>query len=152
MYSTQEAAAIKEEFWTKLGQYLSPIPSANGEKINWINYKTGVKAVRFKMDALPKEAFVSVDILAEEELRLKLFHLFKKFKKQFPVGYEWAEYCEDEHGRVLSRLYIEKENISVFRKTDWPKLIQFFKTQVMAWDVFWQEHKDFFEMEASNYK
>ena len=151
MYSAQEAAAIKEEFWTKLGQYLSPIPSANGQKINWINYKTGVKTIRFKMDALSKEAFVGVDIIAEEALRLKLFDVFKKFKKQFPAGYEWAEYCEDEFGRVLSRIFIEKENVSVFRKNDWPELIQFFKEQVLAWDVFWQENKDFFEMEVSNY-
>ncbi len=151
MYSLQEAAIIKEEFWTKLGQYLAPIPSANGEKINWINYKTGVKGIRFKMDALQKNAFVSVDIIAEEALRIKLFKLFKQFKKQFSKDYEWAEYCEDENGRVLSRIFIEKEKVSVFRKTDWPELIQFFKTQILAWDIFWQENKDFFEMEVSNF-
>lgn len=149
MYSAQETTAIKEEFWTKLGKYLAPVPSAAGEKINWINYKTGVKPIRFKMDALPKEAFVSIDILADEELRTKLFKLFGKFKKQFPAGYEWAEYCEDEQGRALSRIFIEKENVSIFRKTDWPELIQFFKIQIVALDLFWQEHKDFFEMEAS---
>lgn len=151
MYSAQEAAVVKEEFWTKLGQYLAPIPSANGEKINWINYKTAVKSIRFKMDALQKEAFVSVDITAEEGLRIKLFELFKQYQNEFPSGYEWAADCEDEHGRILSRIFIEKENVSVFRKTDWPELIQFFKEQVIAWDIFWQEHKDFFEMEVSNY-
>lgn len=150
MYSAQESAAVKEEFWTKLGQYLAPIPSAGGEKINWINYKTGVKAIRFKMDALQKDAFVSVDIVAEASLRIKLFAMFKQFENEFPEGYEWAEYCEDEQGRVLSRLFLEIEKVSVFRKTDWPELIQFFKAQVLAWDVFWQAHKDFFEMEVSN--
>ncbi len=150
MYSAQEASLVKQEFWTKLGQYLAPIPSASGKKINWINYKTGLKPIHFKMDALQKKAFVSVEIYAEEALRTRLFERFKKFEKQFPLGYEWAPYCEDEQSRILSRIFMEKEKVSVFRKTDWPELIQFFKEQILLWDIFWQEHKDFFEMEITN--
>ena len=34
MYSKQEASFLNQKFWTSLGQYLAPIPSAEGEKIN----------------------------------------------------------------------------------------------------------------------
>jgi hypothetical protein len=50
MFSKQETAQLRKEFWTVFGQYMSPILSAAGEKISWINYKTGVKGVQFKME------------------------------------------------------------------------------------------------------
>ena len=35
MYSREEVKKLKEEFWTSFGQFMSPIPSADMEKINW---------------------------------------------------------------------------------------------------------------------
>ena len=51
MFSKQHASQLRKEFWTVFGQYMSPINSYEGEKINWINYKTGVKGLQFKMHA-----------------------------------------------------------------------------------------------------
>ena len=42
MYSKQELSRIREEFWTSFGRYMQPILSADGEKVNWVNYKTGM--------------------------------------------------------------------------------------------------------------
>ncbi len=58
MYSKQEAANLKREFWTVFGQYMRPVLSADGEQINWVNYKTGEKHVFFKCEADSKAARV----------------------------------------------------------------------------------------------
>ena len=50
MFSRQEASQLRKEFWTAFGTYMKPVPSAEGEKVNWLNYKTGEKDVFFKMD------------------------------------------------------------------------------------------------------
>ena len=60
MFSKQEAAQLRKEFWTVFGQYMSPIHSSEGEKINWINYKTGIKGLQFKMEATQNIASVSI--------------------------------------------------------------------------------------------
>ncbi len=45
MFSKQEASQLRKDFWTAFGLYMRPIPSAEGDKINWINYKTGEKDI-----------------------------------------------------------------------------------------------------------
>ena len=86
MYTKQEASLIRQKFWTVFGQYLSPIPGAGGEKVNWINYKTGVKGISFKMNADNNRAYVSIEIsLSDKNVQLQYFDLFKGFKKQFEV-------------------------------------------------------------------
>ena len=62
MYSKQEASQLRQEFWTAFGQYLQPIPSAEGEKVSWINYKTGEKGIQFRMFADNKTAFIAIEL------------------------------------------------------------------------------------------
>ena len=57
MYSRQEASILKQEFWTSFGLYMNPVLSSEGEKINWVNYKTGEKGIRFKMHADNRSAY-----------------------------------------------------------------------------------------------
>lgn len=51
MYTREQISQLRQEFWTTFGQYMSPVLSAEGGKINWLNYKTGIKHLHFKMDA-----------------------------------------------------------------------------------------------------
>ncbi|WP_442587339.1 DUF4268 domain-containing protein [Pedobacter sp. AW31-3R] len=51
MYSKDQASQLRQAFWTAFGQYITPHPSAEGIKINWVNYKTGIKYLHFKMHA-----------------------------------------------------------------------------------------------------
>jgi hypothetical protein len=60
MYSKQEASLLTQQFWTSFGQYLVPVLSAEGEKINWINYKTGEKDIRFTMMTGNRTAKISI--------------------------------------------------------------------------------------------
>jgi len=45
MFSRKELAQSRKEFWMIFGQYMSPVLSSEDEKINWINYKSGVKGL-----------------------------------------------------------------------------------------------------------
>ena len=62
MYSKEEAAQLKQTFWTALGQYMAPIASADGEKVTWLNYKTGEKGIQFKMAADNKKAAIAIEL------------------------------------------------------------------------------------------
>jgi len=56
MFSKKEASQLRKKFWMIFGQYMSPVLSSEGEKINWINYKTGVKGLQFKMNVVQDTA------------------------------------------------------------------------------------------------
>src|SRR5690606_40670888 len=48
MYSKEEAKRLKERFWTNFGQFMSLVPNEEGVKVNWVNYKTGIKHLYFR--------------------------------------------------------------------------------------------------------
>ena len=152
MFSRQEASALKEKFWTSFGQYLLPVPSASGTKVNWINYKTGVKHIRFVMDADREHAFVQIEIThPDAEWRIRCYQLFQTLKTELhtetQAEWNWNQSVEKE-GRIISTITISLENVNILNVKDWPAIISFFKPLITGLDRFWYNQRDIFEMLA----
>lgn len=148
MYTREEESNLKKQFWTGFGQYISPVPSASGNKINWINYKTGVKAVRFRMDAGRRDAYIAVEIShTEDSIRKKVFEQFKILQAEFERNGKWDwEENVFEDGKKFSRISRVLASVNVCRKDDWQDIAAFLKAGIISLDQFWVEHKDIFEM------
>lgn len=150
MYSKQEASLLNQEFWTTLGRYILPIPSAEGEKINWINYKTGEKNIRFVMEAENKMAKISIQLshkdIAEQQFYFEKFIQLKKiFEQVVGKDWQWLSSMENEHGKIISQISTQQTDLNILNKTDWPALISFFKNHLIALDKFWCDNKFAFE-------
>jgi hypothetical protein len=151
MYSKQQTSQLRHEFWTTFGQYMSPILSAEGEKINWINYKTGEKNISFRMHADNKKATIAIELNhKDKEIQQIYFEQFLQFKDLFNQTmneeWSWQLHTYDEHGKFISRISKEITGLSIFKKEDWPELISFFKPHIIALDEFWSLIKYSFEM------
>lgn len=150
MFGRDEASRIKEEFWTTFGRYMSPIPSAEGFRINWVNYHTKLKDVYFRMDAGRKAAVMSISIehrdAAIQELYFEQFQELKSLlHATLGEEWHWQLHMLVEDGKVISRIYTELPGVSVFNKEQWPDLISFFKPRIIALDEFWENAKYSFE-------
>ena len=151
MYSKDEASKLKEAFWTTFGQYIALQPSAEGLKINWINYRTGIKYLNFKMFADGHLAFIAIELSHPDPgMQELLFEHFKSLRKIL-TGYlneewQWELHLTDENYKTVSRIYIRLSEVSIFRKEDWPALISFFKPRITALDKFWNDTSDSFEL------
>jgi hypothetical protein len=150
MFSRQEASRVRQEFWTAFGLYMTPIPSADGERVGWINYKTGEKHLHFRMDAGSTTATISIEMRHPDtgvrKLYLEQLHQLKKeLEAHLGETWIWQPEAEDEQGKAFSRVYQQLPNVSVFRKEDWPALVSFFKPRIIALDAFWSEARYFFE-------
>ncbi|RZM28394.1 MAG: DUF4268 domain-containing protein [Pedobacter sp.] len=151
MYSKDQASQLKQAFWTAFGQYISPHPSAEGLKINWINYKTGIKHLHFRMHADGKSGFIAIEIshsdLGMQEL---VFEQFKEFRAilQGYIGedWDWDLHVADENGKTVSRIIKRLSDVSIFKQEDWPALISFFKPRMIALDEFWTDVKYSFDL------
>ena len=150
MYTKQEAAVMRQEFWTNMGRYLSPILSSEGEKINWINYKTGEKNVAFHMQADNHSASIAIELSHKDPVIRDLYYeqllQFKKILEQ-EMGEEWNWVREttDETGRRISRIFCEISSVNIYSREHWPQLISFFKPRLLALDAFWNQVKYGFE-------
>jgi hypothetical protein len=150
MFSKQEASQLRKEFWTAFGQYMKPIPSFDGEKINWLNYKTGEKDIFFKMDSDNKKAIIAIEIVHSDFGIQKLYYeQFVQVKSIFEniagKDWRWELNFTDKNGKTISRIIKQIEGVSIFNKQDWPALISFFKPSIMALDQFWSSARYAFQ-------
>jgi hypothetical protein len=149
MFTREEASRMRQSFWTTLGKYMSPIPSAEGQKVNWINYHTRVKDVYFRMEAGAKSASISISIEHRDPgIQELYFEQFLQMKQMLHsiLAEEWQwqlHHITDE--KVVSRIFTEIEGVSIFRKDDWAELISFFKPRMIALDAFWENAKYTFD-------
>jgi len=152
LYTKEEAKKLKEKFWTSFGQYMSLNLSDEGLKTNWINYKTGIKHLYFRMDADNKTAQIYIEIAhTDEGIRELIFAQFQEYKAilhaELGEEWEWDTCYYDAYGKPTARIGIVlEEKVSVFKQEDWPKLISFFKPRIIALDNFWSNAKYGFDM------
>jgi len=150
MYSPAESSKIRQDFWTVFGQYMKPVPSAQGFRINWQNYKTGIKDVYFRMKT--ERDFVSIGIEIthrDEEMQQLYFEQFEEFRKlldaELQESWDWELHQFDDLGKIVSRIQKVKKGLNVYDQNDWPEIITFLKPRVIALDAFWANIKPAFE-------
>jgi len=150
MYSKEEAARLRQQFWISFGQYMKPVPSASGSTVHWVNYKTGVKNIFFKMDVTNKQAIIAIQLThSDPDIRHLIFEQFEEFKLMFTnimnEEWDWAKDSTDDYGRTVSQIYTSLAAVSVFNQQHWPDLISFFKPRIISLDEFWDHVKPVFE-------
>jgi hypothetical protein len=151
MYTRQEASRIKQAFWTTYGQYMRPVPSASGEKVNWVNYKTGIKHLFFRMHANKQKAFIAIE-LNNQNLTLQQSHwdqlieLKPLLETELQEEWEWLSMMNDEYGKIVSMVKKEIDEVNIFNQDDWPQIISFFKPRIIALDSFWSFARYTFEI------
>lgn len=129
---------------------MKPVPGATGEAVNWLNYKTGIRNIFFRLDADKQYTRVGIEIQhVTETERLHYYNHFVALKKllEQTTGYEWYWQAAvvDENGQTISRISQVLNNVSVLNEADWPAIIAFLKPRITALDAFWETVKDGFE-------
>lgn len=150
LYNKTETSRIRSEFWIAFGQYMKPILNVEGRRINWPNYKTGVRNIYFRMKAERDFASIGIEVChVDEELQELYFDQFAQFKKMLEtvVGeeWDWKLHQENEYGQVVSRIERILPDVNVMDSDDWSKIISFLKPRIILLDEFWETVKPGFE-------
>lgn len=150
-YSDKSSSLLRRQFWTVFGQYMAPIPSADGEKINWINYKTEVRFIRFKLQLINNKEAIVIELSHPDlNVQLQQFEQLELFKKQFQqiVGTDWRWQKMNKNAVDKINCTIETliENVNINMEFQWPEIISFFKPRLIALDNFWCSHKFAFQV------
>lgn len=139
MYSKEEALKIKKEFW---------IAFAESNPRKWLLYNTKIKDVSFKFNVDNKKAIVSLDIEPKNAELQKIY--FEKIESLQTILVK--EYLKDaildrnhqlESGKIISRIWVELEQISINNKTTWPTIFSFFSDNMEKFELFFYEYEDY---------
>ncbi|WP_276481662.1 DUF4268 domain-containing protein [Paraflavitalea pollutisoli] len=149
-YTREEASKITQSFWTSFGRYMQPVTSVDGLPVNWINYKTGINGISFKMDADRDQAMIMIQLShSNTELRHAHYEQLVQLKAMLEEALgedDWLWKADRElNGRIVSTVSKSLEGVNILRQTDWPTIISFLKPRIIALDALWSTVKHSFE-------
>lgn len=139
MYSKEESIKIKKEFWV---QFAEKYPQ------KWMLYDTKIKDFSFKFFVDNKKAQVFIDIeMRSEEKRMayfdKLVSLKSILEEEFISDLVFEKNFTLETGKNVSRIWIEKTNVSLNNQSYWAAIFDFFAQKMTAFEKFYTEYDEF---------
>lgn len=150
MYGKEEAKLLKKEFWTSFGLYMKKHNTTYGRKLNWVNYKTKVKDLYFRLNADNKKVTFAIELQHEDHGVRDLFYdQFLELKTVITDTFEhdlrWERNELSDYGILIARIGCELTGVSVFNKDTWAKAFKFMETNITNTHEFWEDFHDVFE-------
>ncbi len=139
MFSKEESKKIRQEFWTSFGKHYPK---------KWVLYNTKIKDVTLKFTFTTKIAQVSVDIEPYDDL-IKAYYYDKFMSLKTIIISEYLkdiifdEHYELDSGKIISRVYVELQHVSIHNKKTWEQTMTFLNDNMLALEAFFIEYKDF---------
>ena len=138
MFSKQEAQQLKKEFWVAFGKSFPR---------KWLLYDTKIKDFSFKFTAEAKKAEVSLDIEMKDEVYRDAYYnkiwSLESLLEDYVGPVRREEFYELENGKIISRVWVAKENVSIYNKNTWQEIFEFFVEKMTAFETFFYEYEDF---------
>jgi len=139
VFSKEESARLRKEFWTSFGKSFPR---------KWLLYNTKIKGVAFKFLADRKKAMVCFDFENPDELTNLMYYdqmlsLKSLLENEIPEVIFDNNY-ELENGKVIHRIYIpHQQKFSIYNKNTWRDCYEFFYETMSKFEVFFLEYEDF---------
>ena len=137
MFSKEESIFLRQEFWTSFGKSFP---------YKWTLYNTKIKDFSFKFYFDTKKAMVMLDIEGSLENREKYYekiYALRNILEEYSLNLNFDFNFLLENGKEISRIYIEKQNVSIHNKNTWQSTMEFFVENMQKFESFWSEYEDF---------
>lgn len=142
MFSREESAKMRQEFWTSFGKSFPR---------KWILYQTKIKGLSFKFNFDTKKAMVLMEIEGSLEHRIKYFEKMQSLQdileRDFLSNVVYAESYELDNGKEVSCIFVEKKGVCIHNRETWREAMLFLNENMSKIEDFWIEYEDFFRME-----
>ena len=140
MYSKEEAATLRKEFWTSFGKSFPR---------KWLLYNTKIKDFNFKFVADKKQALVCLDIESYDRNKNEL--LFGQVLELQNILTE--DYLPDaifdeiyllDTGKIIHRIYVKYNGeFNIHNKNTWQGAYLFFNEAMHQFEEFYENYDDF---------
>ena len=140
MFSKAESKKLRQQFWTSFGIVF---------RRKWVLYDTDIKELQLKFTFNRKFAQVSIDVIDEDPLiREYYFEKLLSLKKILTTEYLPNSIFEEEYelpeGKVISRVYVQLDGVSIHNRNQWPEAMKFLNDNMEQMEAFFVEYKDLF--------
>lgn len=149
MYSKDEKKKYTSDFWNSFGLYMKKYNRDFG-RIKWVNYRTNVKDIYFRLNISNKQASVSIELQHNDDgIRELMFDQFKELKvvleDNFNGDLTWDNETFNSFNQPIISISEQLHNVSIYNRDDWPKTFQFFEKRIVGLHTFWVEFNEIFK-------
>ena len=140
MYSKEEAAKLRQEFWTSFGKSFPR---------KWLLYHTKIKDFNFKFVADQKKALVCLDIESNDTnknqlLYNKLLELKTILTEDYLPDVVFDDVCLLDTGKLIQRVYVKYQGeFNIHNKNTWQGAFLFFNEAMHQFEEFYEDFEDF---------
>jgi len=140
MFSKEESAQLRKEFWTSFGKSYPR---------KWLLYNTKIKGFHFKFVADKKKAMVCLDIAStyktkNELLYIQVLELKDILTEDYLPDVIFDELYPLENGKIIHRIYVEYNGaFNIHDKNTWQNVFLFFKEAMHQFEEFYDLYEDF---------
>ncbi|MFD0991996.1 DUF4268 domain-containing protein [Tenacibaculum geojense] len=140
MFSKEESARLRKEFWTSFGKSFPR---------KWLLYNTSIKGFSFKFQADRKKASVCLDFEHPEEIANQLLYdqllsLKNILASEYLPEVIFDDFFELESGKFIQRIYVPyNKKFSIHNKNTWRDCYEFFVETMTQFELFYYEYEDF---------
>ncbi len=140
MFSKEESARLRKEFWTSFGKSFPR---------KWLLYNTKIKGFSFKFVADRKKAMVCLDLehpdeIANELLYDQLLALKNLLETDYLPEVIFDNSYELENGKIIHRIYVpHTKKFSIYNKNSWRDCYEFYMETMPQFELFFYEFEDF---------
>jgi hypothetical protein len=148
MFSKEEAKTLREEFWDTFKHMSTARRSRKKLPGNWILTQTGIKALNLKFHVDREVAQVGIDLETRNmdkriELYEKLEALRKLLEEAMKSPMKWELEYIRENGKSVSRIYMQLDDVDIYRRDTWARAHQFMYDNMMKLESFYNEYRDY---------
>ena len=138
MFSKSASKRLRQDFWIAFGKSYPR---------KWILYDTKIKGLALKFHFDLKNAMVSIDVEHHDlETRIilwdKLLSLQSILKDDFIPEAQFIGSFILVNRKEISRVYVEKEGVSIHNKNTWQETMEFFNETMLHFEDFFSDYKD----------
>ena len=149
MYSKDEKKKYTADFWNSFGLYMKKY-NADFGRIKWVNYRTNVKDIYFRLSITNKQASIAIELQHKDDgIRELMFDQFKELKVilEDNVNGEliWNGVTFNRFNQPISSISEELTNVSKYNRDDWQATFQFFEKRIVGFHTFWVEFQEIFK-------
>jgi len=139
MYSKEETQKLKREFW---------VDFAEKHPRKWVLYDTKIKDFSFKfyVDNKKAQVLIAIEDRSDEKRNIyfeKLESLKSILEDDFVKDLVFEKNFVLENGKTISRIWVEKGNVSVSNRKHWNEIFDFFNEKMHAVEMFYLEYGDY---------
>lgn len=140
MFSKEESAQLRKEFWTSFGKSFPR---------KWLLYNTKIKGFAFKFQGDRKKASVCLDFehldeVANELLYDQLLSLKSILESEYLPEVIYHDNFELDNRKIIRRIYVPYDKkFSIHNKDTWRDCYEFYVETMTQFELFFYEYEDF---------